>query len=134
MVVACLGAIQVDHPEHMSLTACDFCGFCDLGGRARAGLADGWAMAVCERSTEQTLSLLLPYKEAITAEDTAKATELAKSIRRSGMKLPPDENVLLSDWYVDGYLNVSISPLHVRTLAAQPATFVVGTAYPETAS
>ena len=114
MAETLLGAIQVDHPEHMSLTACDYCGFCDLGGRGRAGLANGWAMAVCERSTDQTLSLLRPYKEALAAEDTVKATELARSIRKSGMKLPPDENVLLSDRYVDGYLNVSISPLHVH--------------------
>lgn len=118
IVVPCLGTIQVDHPEHMSLVACTYCGFCDLGKRKHAGLAD-WALEVCERSTEQALSLLTPYQQALKSGDNDAQDKYAQLIIDSGMHLPPHDNVLLDDRYIDGFWNISISPLHVPFFVRQ---------------
>ena len=124
LVVPVIGALEVDHPEHMELVDCKWCGYCDVGGRGKAGLSD-FAAAVTERSTTQAIALIEPYKRGVEAVEAAEDDEdkrqaalvalepLEEALHAVGMHVPYD-NVLLQDRYIDGFVNVSISPMHVH--------------------
>jgi hypothetical protein len=121
LLVPALTCFQLDHPEHMGLSECVQCGFCDLGGGGAAALAN-FDAEVTERTTHNTQALFKPYEAALRSAEAAPAgsrkqaservRELARPIKEAGLHLPPTKSLLLDEPLLD-YSNVAISYLHV---------------------
>ena len=95
-VVPVLACWWVDHPQHMALVACKQCGFCDVGGRGKQGLAD--------------------FDEPVELRHTEGVRDLVKQGDKAALDAAGVHGVELPQWketYTDAYQNTSISPLHV---------------------
>ena len=137
LIVPTPGCFQFDHPQHMRICRCRQCGFCDVGGGGWKALADFNADVKLRSSTKSishkarsdgqllsTSELLRRYFDAketyqsLTSADEAKRTakvlmsQLEAEIKDAGLNV--HVHPLWDDLYIDGYQNVSISPLHVK--------------------
>jgi|TARA_B110000093_G_C12894173_1_gene377448 hypothetical protein len=96
IVIPVLACWWVDHPQHMAMVACKQCGFCNVGGRGKQGLA--------------------AFGEQVELRSTAGVRALVKSRDRSALIAAGVHGVELPQWqesYTDAYQNTSISALHV---------------------
>ena len=128
LVVPAIGCLEADTPEHLGLAKACHCGFCDLGKRARKGLANP-ELSFTQLSSEYVEKLSKPYADELTRQRDnpplggqkrsakGRLDALAAPITAAGLHLPPNQSRLLGRSWIDGFKNVGISPMHVRAKA-----------------
>lgn len=122
VVVPVIGVWQLDHPAHMQFCQCRLCGFCDVGGGGKSSLADfDWPVEM--RSSAAVKPYVTRYLAALERRAApgagrddrrvAKAEANAELQVITAMGVNPWYNRLWDVRYIDAYLNVSLSPLHI---------------------
>lgn len=122
VVVPVIGAWQLDHPAHMQFCQCRLCGFCDVSGGGKRSLAE-FDYPVEMRSSDLVKPHVQRYLAAVKRgglpgadrDEKREAKSEANAARQTvtAMGVNPWYNRMWDARYVDAYLNVSLSPLHI---------------------
>ena len=120
ILVPVLACIQVDHPQHMKLVAAKQCGFCNVGGLGKRGLA-AFEVAVSLRNTTDVSNAFTRVQRAVEQSSIgdrvakrdakAEAQRLKQQFERDGLHITKLQQ--WDDQHTDAYQNIGLSPLHI---------------------